>query len=55
MYLVILKDAKYNQMMFRFNTMEEVSVFINTALNTSTKPIEVNISIEGVDCDAESL
>ena len=35
--------------------MEEVSVFINTALNTSTKPIEVNISIEGVDCDAESL
>ena len=55
MYLVILKDEAYNKMMFRFSTMEEVSVFVNTALKTSMNPMEVTISIEEVECDVEDV
>jgi len=55
MFLVNLKDEKFNNMDFKFGSMEEVSVFTETALKASVSPVDVTISIKEVGADVETL
>lgn len=43
MYRVVIRDEKYNSMNFKFASMEEVSVFVETVLKCSEADVEVNI------------
>ena len=43
MYRVVIKDKNYNSMAFKFASMEEVSVFVETVLRCSEHEIEVSI------------
>lgn len=55
MFLVNLSDDKYNNMEFKFSSMEEVSVFTETALKASVNHVIVTISIKEVGADVEAL
>ena len=43
MYRVKIKDDKFNELMFKFASMEEVSVFVETALKCSESDVDVTI------------
>ena len=45
MYRVVVKDKTYNNMCFRFLSMEEVSVFAETALRSAESEVEVTVEL----------
>ena len=55
MFLVNLRDEKFNNMDFKFSSMEEVAVFTETVLKTSVNPVDVTISTKEVSADVETL
>ena len=44
MYRVVVKDENYNKLVFRFGSMEEVSVFAETVMKCSVS--ETSITME---------
>ena len=45
MYRVTIKSIGYNSHSFKFSSMEEVSIFVETVLRTSEDKIEVKIEL----------
>lgn len=55
MFLVNLRDEKFNELDFEFGSMEEASIFVETVLKNSVNTIDVTIKIKGGGCNAETL
>ena len=45
MYRVVVKDKGYNSMAFRFGSMENVAVFVDTALVSAESEVEVTVEL----------
>lgn len=43
MFRVVIKDNKYNQMKFKFASMEEITIFVETVMRNSESEITVSI------------
>lgn len=46
MFLVKLTDERYSSLEFRFDSMEEVSIFVETALKASNKLLQIDITVK---------
>lgn len=53
MYRVTIKDEAYSSLSFVFKDMEEVTVFIETALKASEMGIEAKIELVKEEADNE--
>ena len=54
MFRVVVKDKAYNSMGFRFDSMECVSIFVETVLRSTESEVEVTIELVKV-VDANDL
>jgi hypothetical protein len=54
MYVLQIKDVDFNKLTFKFNSMEELTAFADTAFSASDKSIKIIIKKEG-DEDVETI
>lgn len=46
MYVLFVKDYAFNELEFKFSSMEELGIFASTVLATSVKDVEIIIKKE---------